>query len=241
MHYLSNERTERAAGLNDRAFRTEWAARTDRDGRRDRFQDGYSGLNLAAVCEYGLHRFRNSVTFDLRRAVLRHDADHEASNDRNENHPWSEMVEPRIAETKRKVSVECDIGEQADQFVQQKSDAPCYEADEGGEKRYGYDAETGRFGSWPCRSVYASDPKPCLVLADFTDDRAGILAAFFCHPLLSLSFFGCRDATVTDQLAQMFEQRRPLRAQLGTMVQRKLAQDLLAAWRQLQQHFPAVH
>jgi hypothetical protein len=46
---LSNERTDRAAGLNNRAFRAERSAGADCNRGGDRLQSGNARLNAAAV------------------------------------------------------------------------------------------------------------------------------------------------------------------------------------------------
>src|SRR6185437_5132911 len=72
---LTDEGTNRTACLNDGAFRAEWAAGADGDGRRERLEDRDFRFNPAAGGEHGFHGFRNAMTFNFVAAVLGHKAD----------------------------------------------------------------------------------------------------------------------------------------------------------------------
>ena len=98
---LADDRAERAAGLNDRPFGAERAARTDGDGRRKRLQNGDFRLDAAARDEHRFHRFRNAVAFDFRRAVLHHQADDQPADHRHEDDPGAELVGFRAAKVER--------------------------------------------------------------------------------------------------------------------------------------------
>ena len=62
---LPDERSHRAAGLNDRAFRAEWAAGADGDGSRKRLQYRDFCFDPAAARQHRFHRFRNAVALDF--------------------------------------------------------------------------------------------------------------------------------------------------------------------------------
>src|SRR6185437_11075707 len=108
---LPDERTKRAAGLNDGAFRAEWAARADGDGRRERLQDGDFRFNPAAGGEHGFHGFRNAMTFDFVAAVLGHEADNQTSDNRDDDDPIMEGSVFRTAEMKRPRVIVSEIGD----------------------------------------------------------------------------------------------------------------------------------
>ena len=119
---LADDRAERAAGLNDRPFGAERAARTDRDGRRKRLENGDFRFDAAARDEYRFHRFRNAVAFDFRRAVLHHQADDQTADHRHEDHPRPQLVRFRAAKAKRPDVIEREVGEKADEIVKDESD-----------------------------------------------------------------------------------------------------------------------
>ena len=87
MKRLSDQRADGAAGLDDWAFRAERAAGADGDGRGNRFQDRHSRLDAAAIDQYRFHSFGNAVALDLRGPILRHEADDNSADDRDENYP----------------------------------------------------------------------------------------------------------------------------------------------------------
>ena len=84
---LADQRTDRAAGLDDGAFGAERSAGADGDRRRDRLQNRDLGLDAAAVDQHGFHGFGNAVAANLVGAVARHDADDDAADHRRDDHP----------------------------------------------------------------------------------------------------------------------------------------------------------
>src|SRR5580704_7245450 len=88
---LPDQRTNRSARLNDRPFRAEWAASSNRNRRRNRFQNRDLRFNPATRSQHRLHSFRNSMPFDFVRPVFRHQPDNESANHRNHNHPIAEV------------------------------------------------------------------------------------------------------------------------------------------------------
>ena len=131
---LADQRADRSARLNDRAFRAERAAGADRNGRRDGLQDGHTRGDPAAVEQHRLHGFRNAVALDFRRAVLGHDAHNEAADDRNDDDHPAEMVVLRAGEIGRPAMEEEEVGEQADQLVESESYDAGHQTDCGGEE-----------------------------------------------------------------------------------------------------------
>ena len=145
---LADERTERPAGLNDRPFGAERAAGADRDGRRDGLEDRDFGFDAALGRENRLHRLRNAVPLDFRRAILRHEPDDDSADDRNDDHPRTELVIRRTAKMEGPYMVERKIREKSDQVVEKKRNDPGNDADERApaEKcsRDGTELESGR-------------------------------------------------------------------------------------------------
>jgi hypothetical protein len=87
---LRDERTERAAGHDDGAFRTERSAGADGDGRRERLEHRNGGVHARAANKYGLDGFRHAVAADALGAVTRHHAD-----DQPTDH-WHERENPAL-------------------------------------------------------------------------------------------------------------------------------------------------
>src|SRR4029079_5003686 len=124
MHHLTNQGSKSPAGLNDWPLCAEWAAGSDGNRGRNRLENGHSRLDLAAVDQYRLHRFRNSVTFDLGGAVLRHDSNDDSADDGNQDDPEAEMFNAiaRTGEIEGEMAIEREIRKQADQLIQQEGD-----------------------------------------------------------------------------------------------------------------------
>ncbi len=89
---LADQRTERTAGGDDRAFRAERAAGADGNRRGHRFQEGNAWCDLALIQQYLFHRFGNAVTADCCRSPARHRADDQATDGRNHDDPQAKMV-----------------------------------------------------------------------------------------------------------------------------------------------------
>src|SRR5581483_11698713 len=159
MHDLSDQRTNRAASLNDRPFRAEWASSADGDGSRNGLKNRYTRLNLAAIGQHGFHGLGNAVALDLRAPVLCHDPDDDAADDGDNDHPESEVSEAvaRAREVEGKMPVESNVGEQPDELVKQEGYATSNQAYPGGQERDGYHAEPSAFGRGTFRGIDPSD------------------------------------------------------------------------------------
>ena len=72
---LADQRSERAAGGDDRAFGAERAAGADGDGGRERLEKGEPGRDAALVEQDLLHRLGDAVAADAGRAVAGHQPD----------------------------------------------------------------------------------------------------------------------------------------------------------------------
>src|SRR6185312_4698207 len=59
---LADQRTKRAASLDDRTFRAERTSRADGNGGGEWFQDRYFRFHTALRDEHSLHRFGNAVS-----------------------------------------------------------------------------------------------------------------------------------------------------------------------------------
>ena len=87
MEKLREQRAERAAGHDDRAFRAERPAGSDGDRRRQRLQHRHLRLDSALAEQDRLDGFGNAVAANLLRAEARHQSDNEAADDGNEDGP----------------------------------------------------------------------------------------------------------------------------------------------------------
>jgi len=146
---LADHRTESSTRLNDRAFGTERPACSDRDGRRDGFQDCYFGFNPALRSEDRFHRFRNAVSLDFRRAVLGHESHENSADNGYGDDPGTEVIFSRTAKVKRPDVIEGEICKKSDQIVKKKCNNACNHADCGGQNRNKSQAKSGyRFHSY---------------------------------------------------------------------------------------------
>ena len=87
MYHLGEERADRAARHDDRAFGAERAAGADRDGGRDWFQHRHLGADPALADQDGLDGFGYAMTPDLFGPEPRHQADDEATGNRDQHGP----------------------------------------------------------------------------------------------------------------------------------------------------------
>ena len=136
MQQLPNQRAKRASGLNDRAFGAERTACPDGDGRRDRLEQCHFRFDPATIYQHRFHRFGNAVAFDLRRSILRHYADYQAADHRNENHPRAQMVTADAPESCRYFVEEKQVGEQPDELVKDVGNKSRQQSDPGCKKRH---------------------------------------------------------------------------------------------------------
>jgi hypothetical protein len=77
------------------AFGAERAACSDRDGRRQRFEQGNARLHAATADEDGLHGFGDAVPADSLRAEARHQTNEQASGDGYKDRRPSQPIERR--------------------------------------------------------------------------------------------------------------------------------------------------
>ena len=89
---LRDERSERAARHDDRAFRAEGTAGADRDGRRQRLEERDARRDAAAVDQDRLDGLGNAVAADAFRSVAGHEADDGRTDHRNEHDPGAQLV-----------------------------------------------------------------------------------------------------------------------------------------------------
>ena len=78
---LRDQRPERSARHDDRTFGAERAAGTDGDGGRNRFEDRDLGINPRPAQQDRLDGFRNPVSANLVRSVMRHQPHQQAADD----------------------------------------------------------------------------------------------------------------------------------------------------------------
>ena len=88
---LRKQRTDGAAGHDDRAFGTERAAAADGDRRRQGFQHRDFRRHPAAADQDRLDGLGNAVPADLLGAIADHEADHETANGWSRDHPGAAM------------------------------------------------------------------------------------------------------------------------------------------------------
>jgi hypothetical protein len=81
------------------------------------------------------------MALDLGTAIFGHDADDEPANDRNQNYPESEVAVAGAPENGTETAIECDVGKQANQFVEKERNAAGEQSYGGSQKRNQYQAE----------------------------------------------------------------------------------------------------
>src|SRR5262249_36914406 len=118
MKELCYERAKGAAGHDDWALGSKGPARTDRDCRGNRLQKRHLGFNPASVQQNGFDRFGNAMTANALGAVLRHDANDQRPNDRNEDAVNAKMIADRRDQCTAQSSEIEDIREESDQTEQ---------------------------------------------------------------------------------------------------------------------------
>ena len=137
MEKLRDDRSDRAAGHDDRPFGAERTTRSDRDRRRKRFQNRQPRLHFASVDQNGFERFGNSVASNALGAVARHQPDHEAARYGNQHREPAEMVSRRRHKRGTHSAVVKDVCEESDQSQQRPGDERAQKPDADGEKEIG--------------------------------------------------------------------------------------------------------
>ena len=127
---LGEERADRAAGHDDRAFGAERAAGADGDGGRERLEDGDFRLDPAAADQDGLDRLGDAVAANLLRAVARHQADDQAADDGHEHDPIAKAMLVRRLKNRREMLIESQIGDHSDEPDQHLGDESAEHADD---------------------------------------------------------------------------------------------------------------
>jgi hypothetical protein len=89
---LRNDRSECAARHDDRALGAERAARSDRDGARQRLEQRDARLHAAALDEDGLDGLRDAVAADAIGAVAGHQPDDDPAGDGHEHRSPPEVA-----------------------------------------------------------------------------------------------------------------------------------------------------
>jgi hypothetical protein len=116
MEELRDQRSNRAAGHDDRSFRAERSARPDRDRRGNRLEHGDLRLDAAAVDQDRFDRLWNAMAANAIRAVARHQADDQRPGHRHQDDERSEVVARRRHQVGGEALEEEQIGKESDQF-----------------------------------------------------------------------------------------------------------------------------
>ncbi len=144
VHALRDQRAERAARHDDRAFGAERAAAADHDARRQRLEHRHLRRHAALAEQDRLDRLRNAVAADLLGAEARHQPDDQPADHRHHDHPRAERVGGRRTIRKRKLLEEEQVREQMDQAQQHECGQRAEQADHGCQQRDPGQALVGR-------------------------------------------------------------------------------------------------
>ena len=93
-----------------------------------------SWLDAAAVHHHRFHGLGNAVPFNLRRPILRHEADNDSADHRNYDHPRAELIICGAAKMEGPFMVERKIREESNQIVEKKSHDSRNDAHEPGQQ-----------------------------------------------------------------------------------------------------------
>ena len=122
-HELPEQRTESTSRRDDRAFRSEGAARADRNGRGKRFEQRHACRNAAVMDEDLFHRLGNAVTSNRLGTEAGHQADDESADNGNDDHPQAQRVFRRADLGERPTVEERHVGKESDQPHQHEGGA----------------------------------------------------------------------------------------------------------------------
>ncbi len=112
---LREQRAERPAGHDDRAFRAERTAGADRDCRGQRFEQGDLGIDPATADQDCLDRLRDAVAANFLRPVAGHEADDHRPGHRDQNRPVAKPIEGDRPWPHGQFSMIGDVGDQRDE------------------------------------------------------------------------------------------------------------------------------
>ena len=141
---LREDRSEGAAGQDDRTLRSERAARADADGARDRLQHHEPRLHLAPADQDGLHRLRDAVAADAFRAEPRHQPHDQAADHRDGHRDDAEPVRRRRHRGHGQSLVVGQVRDQRDQADQHQGEEGAEGADDDGGGQETEDLQRGR-------------------------------------------------------------------------------------------------
>ncbi len=134
MKELRDDRSERAARHDDRAFCAERSPGSDRDCRRQRLQNRQPRLHLASINKDRFQGFRNPVPANPLRAVSRHNADDKSASHRHQNREPAQMISRRRRESGTHLSEVKEVGEEADEPQQRPCDTCCQQTNRNRQK-----------------------------------------------------------------------------------------------------------
>src|SRR6185436_7193669 len=157
---LRDHGAEGAAGHDDRTFRAEGAARPDGDGGRERLEEGDPGLDLAALEQDGLDRFRDPVAADTLGPVAGHEADDEGARHGDEDLEPPEVVARGRHHLRRPALEEEQVREQADQLQEGQGHVRGDDADDDGQGREREHAAGGGEVAQAVRALVVAEAGP---------------------------------------------------------------------------------
>ena len=171
-----NDRTERGADLDDRAFAADRGAGADRDGGGERLHRRDDRADHAFLVVDGVHHFRHAMSARFRREIRDQESDDHAAQHGHQDHQrapgarWRELVG---VVAHRKHAEEGDVVDQPDQRAEKDRADTRDHTDDDGEERQAEKPEPGRkfeshsqfasqMGGWAIRDriSHTRDPPP---------------------------------------------------------------------------------
>jgi hypothetical protein len=150
---LREQRSEGAAGHDDRTLGTEGSSGADGYGGGERLEDGDLRLHPAPPDQDGLHRLGNPVTPDPVRPVARHQAHDQPSGHGHQSRPDAQVIRGRGDKDRCKALIVREVRDGADQPDERDGDQRANNADHGRHRR---EDEKARIGAEVTEPVFVA-------------------------------------------------------------------------------------
>jgi hypothetical protein len=151
---LRKQRTERAAGHDDRALGAERAAGADGDRRRERLEYRHFRLDPALADKDRLDCLGDTVTANFLRSEIGEQSDRDAAGDRDSDCPQRQAIAGQVDRLNRKPVQIGNVGEERNQFEQHPGGTG---AGSTGDQRHRRQQQDSRIGGEIAQRIIAVD------------------------------------------------------------------------------------
>ena len=136
--HLSDQRSQRPAGRNDRPFRAKRSTSADGDRGGNRLQDRDSSRDAAVSLQDLLHGFGNAMSSNRPRSKARHQAHHNSTDRRNDDHQEPQVIGGRRDEIRRNASVKTQVRKKSNEPHEGGRDKSAHHAEANGNDAHEY-------------------------------------------------------------------------------------------------------